>query len=150
LLKSAGCGLNVGHVSSEVRITRISEQCDRVGFREKLMQQLHTFRPRNTERNARTREVAVGSTETFDKTHLDRVGADQEYDGDRFGRCLCSKCRREVECRNHGDIMGHQFSRKGRQLIVITICPAAFDTYVSPFHKVGFPQSSVPGIALED
>ena len=81
LVKGVGSSLDVGHVSSDVRITRISEHCDRVDFREKLMQQLHTFRSPNTRRNAHTREVAFGSTETFDKTHFDRVGTSHEDNG---------------------------------------------------------------------
>jgi hypothetical protein len=93
LRKSISCGSDVGHVGSEdVRITRISKQCDRVDFREKFMQQLYTLWSGSTDISGHTREVAVWSTETFDKTKLDRVSAHLEDDGDRFGRLLCSKC----------------------------------------------------------
>src|SRR5215469_2288337 len=39
----------------------------------------------------------------------------------------------------------HQFSGKGRQLIVVTTCPAEFDTYIPPFDKAAFPQSLIEG-----
>src|SRR5215471_10266966 len=99
LHKSVSCGPNVGRVNLEVRIARISEKGDGLNSWKKLMQQFHPFWPQNTERDAHTRKVAVRSTETFDKTRLDRVRAAAEDNGYRFGRRLCSKRRREVVCK---------------------------------------------------
>jgi hypothetical protein len=76
------------------------------------MQQLRSLWPQSDKKNAHTGKVFIWSAETFDKTHLDRVGTGREDDRDRFGRCLCSKCRRQVVCVNHRYIATHKFSCK--------------------------------------
>src|SRR5215469_6381837 len=63
------------------------------------MQKLHMLWSQSTDKSAHTGEVTVRSSETFDKTQLDRVGASVEDNGDRFGRCLCRKRRWYVELR---------------------------------------------------
>ena len=78
------------------------------------MHQLHALWPQDTEKNADTGKVILGSTETIDEAHLDRIGAGSEDNGNRFGRCLRSKCRWEVTGINRSHITAHQFGRKGR------------------------------------
>jgi hypothetical protein len=59
--------------------------------------------------SAHTGEITA-MFQTMDKAQLKWVGASQEYNGDRFCRCLCSKCGWDVECINHRHIAGHQFA----------------------------------------
>ena len=114
LLKTVGCCLNLGLVSFDIHIAGICEQCDCVGGRERLMQQLHALWSQDTEKNAHTIKVTRGSTESVDEADLDRIGAGYEDNGNRFGRCLRSKCRWEVSGKNCSHISARQFGRKGR------------------------------------
>src|ERR1700674_5137839 len=114
MLKTVGCCPNLGFVSFEIHIAGICEQCDCFGGRENLMQQLHALWSHDTEKSAHTSKVTLGSTETIDEAHLDRIGADYEDNGNRFGRCLRSKCRWDVIGKNCSRITAHQFGRKGR------------------------------------
>jgi hypothetical protein len=68
----------------EFLIARISEHRNRIDSREEFMQQLHTLRSSNTKISGRTSEVTAWLVETFDKAHLDWVGADLELE-DRWG-----------------------------------------------------------------
>ena len=93
-LRRSAAARYLGLVSFDIHIAGICEQCDCVGGREKLMQQLHALWSQDTDKNAHTSKVILGSTETIDEAHLDRIGACYEDNGNRFGRCLRSKCRR--------------------------------------------------------
>src|SRR4029077_7554389 len=61
LLKTVGCCPNLGLVSFDIHIAGICEQCDCVGGREKLMQQLHALWSQETEKSADTSKVTLGS-----------------------------------------------------------------------------------------
>jgi hypothetical protein len=113
-LKSIDCCPNLGLVSFDIHIAGICEQCDRVGGRQKLVQQLHALRSQDTEKYAHTSKVSRGSTEIVDEPHLDRICASYEDNGNRFGCCLCGKRRWEVAGKNRSHIPAHQFGRKGR------------------------------------
>jgi hypothetical protein len=88
-----------------------------------------------TGRNAHTRKVAIRSVEVFDKTRLDRVRAAREDNGDRSGRCLWSKRRREVVRINDRYIAVDQFSRKRREAVVVSIRRAELDAMFLPSTK---------------
>src|SRR5262245_8866559 len=145
LLKKVGCCPNLGLVSFDIHIAGICEQCDCVGGWEKLMQKLHALWSKNTDKNAETSKVTLGSTETIDEAHLDRIGASSEDNWNGFGRCLRSERRWEVIGENYSHITAHQFGRKGRQAIVMTICLADFDAYILSFDKTGLLQSLKKG-----
>src|SRR4029077_3028064 len=97
-----------------IHVAGIYEGCDCVGGREKLMQQLHVLWSQNTVKKADTSKVILGSTETIDEAHLDRISARREDNGNRLGRCLRSKCRWDVSGINHSHITALQFGSKGR------------------------------------
>jgi adenylate cyclase len=50
----------------------------------------------------------------YDEAASDRIGAGSEDNGNRFGRCLRSKCRWEVRGINRSHSTAHQFGRKRR------------------------------------
>src|ERR1700680_4749962 len=108
MFKTIGRCPNLRCVSFDIYIARICEQCDCVGGREKLMQQLYALWSQDTEKSAETSKVILGATETIDEAHLDRIGAYCEDNGNRFGRCLRSKCRWEVGGINRSHITAHQ------------------------------------------
>src|SRR4029077_15689664 len=114
LLETVGCCPYLGLVNFDIHIAGIYEQCDFVDGREKLMQQLHVLWSQNTEKKADTSKVILGSTETIDEAHLDRIDAGCEDNGNCFGRCLRSKCRWDVSGMNRSHITAHQFGCKGR------------------------------------
>jgi hypothetical protein len=62
----------------------------------------------------RTVDVVLRVDSDFRREPPYGVGTDPEDNGDRSGRGLCSKCRREVMCQNDEYIAAPQFSRKGR------------------------------------
>jgi hypothetical protein len=85
------------------------------------MQQLHAFWSQNTHKGAYSGEIAAGSFETVDEAQLDRVGADREDNRNGSGRCVCRKCRWEVDGNDHSHVPAHQFGRrkegtKGRRI----------------------------------
>ena len=108
------------------------------------MQQFHMFGSENNEKDAHTGEVTGRPTETFNKAHLDWICPRHKDDRDRFWSLPLRQMRmggRMPKSRPH---YGSPISAaKGRQVIVVTICPAEFDTYVPPFDKAGFLQSFI-------
>src|SRR5215471_12405035 len=113
LLEGVRCGLNVRHVSLEVRIARVPNQCDRIDSWEQLMQKLDVLWSQKAHKKARTGQVTGRSAETCNKTNLDRIGAGREDNRDRLGRCLCRQRRWHIVCVNHTYVAAHQFGRKG-------------------------------------
>ena len=105
------------------------------------MQQFHMLWSENNEKDAHTGEVTSRPTETFDKAHLDWICPVTKTIGIVLVAALAANADGRSDAKIAATLRFTNFSRKGRQVIVVTICSTEFDTYVPPFDKAGFLQS---------
>ena len=69
--------------------------------------------PQSAYKIAHPSEITPWLVQTIDEAQRNWISAGQEDNGDRFGRCLCGKCRWDVGRPNHRHVAVHQVSRKG-------------------------------------
>src|SRR5262249_52596040 len=83
--------------------------------------------------------IAAGTVEAGDKSILDRVAADHEYDRNRRRCSLGRKRRDRVAGRSdHGHLATHKIGRKRRQTIVVTLGKAILDRHCLALDEASF------------
>jgi len=65
----------------------------------------------------------------------------QKNDWDRRGRGLSSQASGNARGKDGGHLVRNQISGERRQAVVVSLCPAKFDPYVTIFNETSFAQT---------
>src|SRR5262245_45406941 len=142
LPKRAGCFLQLLELKVKGRIGRVHQHANQRGIRDKLLQKSQTFGHLLGKQRTDASEIAPRSIEAGNETDRNGVRAGDEYDGYRCGCCLGRESRHfSADGNNDGHLPMHERGRKGRQPVVLTICPAVVDHDVLALDKASFVQS---------
>src|SRR4051794_23160820 len=123
-------GLRLPYLRLSDGAGRVDEQSDQFGLRQQVVHELQSFFGQGRQDHPNSGDVPVGFVEAGNKAELERVGAGDEDDWDRWASSLGCKHCWWPDSEDHSHLMLHEISRHCWQRIITVSNPAVFGRYV--------------------